>query len=81
MYYVRIDEIPVRGLKQIPITITQAHPWLVRIDEIPVRGLKPIISPAFTYPLGIRQNRRNPRQGIETYPIPLDYPGGDLWSE
>ena len=39
--FVRIDEIPVRGLKLVPLTTNNHIETQVRIDEIPVRGLKP----------------------------------------
>ena len=42
---VRIDEIPVRGLKPNPDQLVQKLTILVRIDEIPVRGLKRAFRP------------------------------------
>ena len=40
---VRIDEIPVRGLKQkIGMSLIKDNK-VVRIDEIPVRGLKLVV--------------------------------------
>ena len=42
---VRIDEIPVRGLKLLKLNELKLVQFLVRIDEIPVRGLKRIASP------------------------------------
>ena len=38
---VRIDEIPVRGLKLVYEHLPARRQCHVRIDEIPVRGLKP----------------------------------------
>ena len=40
IFPVRIDEIPVRGLKQANGSLIKRSRPLVRIDEIPVRGLK-----------------------------------------
>ena len=40
--HVRIDEIPVRGLKRISSATSRSGEGRVRIDEIPVRGLKRI---------------------------------------
>ena len=42
---------------------------MVRIDEIPVRGLKPVAPAREGYAAFASQNRRNPRQGIETYTL------------
>ena len=90
--HVRIDEIPVRGLKLMthgcfsrsshtsqnrrnprqgietnhavaaPVPGTTS----VRIDEIPVRGLKLLPPQWGHFSSSFSQNRRNPRQGIET---------------
>ena len=64
---VRIDEIPVRGLK-LTCHSTPIRPEpKVRIDEIPVRGLKLRCPPQKNDFGAFGQNRRNPRQGIETH--------------
>ena len=63
---VRIDEIPVRGLKRETFPMNVIPKPLVRIDEIPVRGLKLGILPSPLHRRCPCQNRRNPRQGIET---------------
>ena len=63
---VRIDEIPVRGLKLNGLCRFEPVCRLVRIDEIPVRGLKPLVIEDGRSPSRLGQNRRNPRQGIET---------------
>ena len=65
---VRIDEIPVRGLKPPFRSPDAGLPEEVRIDEIPVRGLKLILACLTWCPGPPSQNRRNPRQGIETKP-------------
>ena len=56
-------------MKLILITVCSAVDIKVRIDEIPVRGLKHLVSRGNECAVQTGQNRRNPRQGIETQSI------------
>ena len=60
-YRVRIDEIPVRGLKLLRLFCLLFDFLLVRIDEIPVRGLK----------LNRPQEGENARSSVRIDEIPV----------
>ena len=66
LIFVRIDEIPVRGLKRIVLTTCPVKDVESQNRRNPRQGIETQQQPYFRCIHVSCQNRRNPRQGIET---------------